>query len=139
MCRNLHETRSEPEKALIDTVLSGFNSKDSARYTSAFGGDAIVIDGIAPYRWTGPNAPGRWFSDAEKWVHEFGVENETIVCDQIFHAAVVGSNAYVVLSATLSFTLKAGQSGSRPRILTFTFAKQGDEWKVQSQAWGRLS
>ena len=125
-------------KALIDTVLDGFNSKDSALYTSAFSGDAVVIDGIAPYRWSGPNAPARWFSDAEKWVHDFGVENETISYDKIAHSAVVGMHAYVVLSATLSFKLK-GQSGNRPGILTFTFAKQGDKWKVGSQAWGRLS
>jgi ketosteroid isomerase-like protein len=125
-------------KALIDTVLGGFNGKDSALYSSAFSGDAVVIDGIAPYRWSGPNAPARWFSDAERWVHEFGVENETIACDRIAHASVVGTHAYVVLSATLSFTVK-GQSDSRPGILTFTFAKQGDKWKVASQAWGRLS
>jgi ketosteroid isomerase-like protein len=125
-------------KAVIDKVLGGFNSKDSALYTSAFSGDAVVIDGIAPYLWSGPNAPARWFSDAEKWVHDFGVENETIACDRIVHAAVVGTHAYVVLSATLSFTLK-GQSGGRPGILTFTFAKQGEQWKVKSQAWGRLS
>lgn len=126
-------------KALIDTVLGGFNSKDSALYNSAFSEDAIVIDGIAPYRWAGPNAPARWFSDGEKWVHDFGVENETIVCDRIAHATVSGTHAYVVLSATLSFSLKGGHSGSRPGILTFTFAKQGDEWRVESQAWGRLS
>ena len=109
-------------------------------YNSAFGGDAVVIDGIVPYRWTGPNAQARWFSDAEKWVHDFGVENETIVCDRIVHATVVGRHAYVVLSATLYFNLKGGQSGgSNPGILTFTFAKQGDTWKVESQAWGRLS
>ena len=125
-------------KALIDTVLDGFNTKDSALYASAFSGDAVVIDGIAPYRWSGPNAPARWFSDAEKWVHDFGVENETIAYDKIAHAAVVGTHAYVVLCATLSFKLK-GQSGSRPGILTFTFAKQGDKWKVESQDWGRLS
>jgi ketosteroid isomerase-like protein len=125
-------------KTLIETELGGFNKKDAALYSSAFAADAVVIDGIAPYRWTGPNAHGRWFSDAERWVHDFGVENETIVCDSIIHAAVVGTHAYVVLSATLSFTLK-GQSGSRPGILTFTFAKQGDNWKVESQAWGRLS
>jgi len=125
-------------KALIDTVLGGFNSKDSALYTNAFSEDAVVIDGIAPYRWSGPNAPDRWFSDAEKWVHDFGVENEAIACDRIAHASVVGTRAYVVLSATLSFTLK-GQSGSRPGILTFTFAKHGDKWKVESQAWGRLT
>lgn len=126
-------------KALIDAVLGGFNNKDSALYNSAFSGDAVVIDGIAPYRWTGPNAQARWFSDAEKWVHDFGVENETLVYDRIVHAAVVGTHAYVVLSATLLFSLKGGQSGSRPGILTFTFAKQGDQWKIESQAWGRLS
>jgi len=126
-------------KALIDKVLVGFNNKDSALYNSAFGRDAVVIDGIAPYRWTGSNAQARWFSDAEKWVHEFGVENETIVCDKIVHAAVVGMYAYVVISATLFFKLKGGQSGSKPGILTFTCAKQGDEWKVGTQAWARLS
>lgn len=125
-------------KPVIDKVLAGFNNKDSALYTSAFSGDAVVIDGIAPYRWSGPNAPTRWFADAEKWAHDFGVENETIAYDKIAHAAVVGTHAYVVLSATLSFKLK-GQSGNRHGILTFTLAKQGDKWKVESQAWGRLS
>lgn len=126
-------------KALIDTVLGSFNRKDSALYNGAFSEDAVVIDGIAPYRWTGPNAQARWFSDAEKWAHDFGVENETIVCDRIVHSTVVGTHAYVVLSATLFFILKAGQSGSKPGILTFTLAKQGNGWKVESQAWARLS
>ena len=126
-------------RALIDAVLGGFNSKDAVLYNSAFGADAVVIDGIAPYRWTGPNAQARWFSDAEKWVHDFGVESENVVCDRIVHASVVGMHAYVVLAATLHFSLNSGESGSKPGILTFTFAKQGDKWKVESQAWGRLS
>jgi ketosteroid isomerase-like protein len=99
----------------------------------------VVIDGIAPYRWTGSNAQARWLSDAEKWLHDFGVEKETLVCDKIVHTAVVGTYAYVVILATLSLALNGGQSGSRQGILTFTFAKQDDEWKVGSQAWGRLS
>jgi len=126
-------------KPVIDKVLHGFNNKDSALYNSAFGADAVVIDGIAPYRWTGSNAQARWFSDAEKWLHDFGVEQETLVIDKIVHSAVVGTSAYVVISATLFLKLKGGQSGSRPGILTFTLAKQGDEWKIGSQAWGRLS
>ena len=125
--------------AVIDKLVSGFNNKDAVLYNSAFSGDAIVIDGIAPYRWTGPDAPAHWFSDAGKWLHDFGVENENLVCDKIVHAAVVGKSAYVVISATLHLKLKGGQSGSRPGILTLTFAKHGDEWKVGCQAWGRLS
>ena len=126
-------------KALIDKLVGGFNNKDFALYDSAFGEDAVVIDGIAPYRWTGSNAQDRWLSDAVKWLHEFGVESENLVCDKIVHAAVVGTYAYVVMAPTLFLKLKAGQTGSRPGILTLTFAKQGDGWKVVSQAWGRLS
>lgn len=110
-----------------------------ALYNGAFGPEAVVIDGIAPYRWAGPNAQARWFADAEKWVHDFGVENETIVCDRIVHASVAEMYAYVVLVATLHFSLKSGENGAKPGILTFTFAKQGDKWRVESQAWGRLS
>jgi ketosteroid isomerase-like protein len=125
-------------KAVIDKALDGFNSKDSAMYNSAFSGDVVIVDGMAPYRWTGSNAQARWFSDAEKWAHDLGVADENIAYDKIVRADAVGTHAYVVLSATLSFTLK-GQSGSRLGILTFTLAKQGAEWKIESQAWGRLS
>ena len=126
-------------QALIDKLVGGFNNKDSALYNSAFSGDAIVIDGIAPYRWTGSNAQARWLSDAVKWLHDFSVENENLVCDKILHAAVVGTDAYVVISATLHLKLKGGQGGSRPGILILTLVKKGDEWKIGSQAWGRLS
>ena len=125
-------------KALIDKALRGFNSKDSALYCSAFAQDAVIVDGMAPYRWTGPNGPGRWFADAEKWAHDLGVADENIGYDRIIRADVIDTHAYVVLSANLSFTLK-GKRASRLGILTFTLEKQGDEWKIGSQAWGRLS
>lgn len=125
-------------KALIDNLVGGFNNKDSALYNSAFGGEVVVIDGMAPYRWTGPNAQGRWFADAEKWAHDLGVADENIAYDKVVRADVVDSHAYIVLSANLSFTLK-GQRASRLGILTFTLVKQGGKWKIESQAWGRLS
>ena len=125
-------------KALIDNLVGGFNNKDSALYNSAFGGEVVVIDGMAPYRWTGPNAQGRWFADAEKWAHDLGVADENIAYDKVVRADVVDKHAYVVLSAKLSFTLK-GQRASRLGVLTFTLAKQGGKWKIESQAWGRLS
>ena len=133
-----HELPGEIQR-LIDKVVSGFNNNDSALYNSAFGSDAVVIDGIAPYRWTGSNAQAQWLSDARKWLHDFGAEKETLTCDKIVHTAVVGAYAYVVISATLVLKLKAGESGRRPGILTFTFTKQRGEWKVGSQTWGRLS
>ena len=64
-------------KAVIDMALTAFNSKKGALFESTFGGEVVVVDGMAPYRWTGPNAQGRWFADAERWAHELGVANET--------------------------------------------------------------
>ena len=125
-------------RAVIDKALGGFNRKDSALYSSAFGGDVVIVDGMAPYRWAGPNAQSRWFSDAEKWAHDLGVADESIAYDRIVRADVVATHAYVVLSANLSFTLK-DQRESRLGILIFTLAKQGEEWKIESQAWGRLN
>jgi hypothetical protein len=93
---------------------------------------------MAPYRWTGPNAQGRWYADAEKWAHHLEVTDENIAYEKIVHSEVVGTNAYVVLSATLSFALK-GQRGTRRGILIFTLTKRGHEWKIESQTWGRLT
>jgi ketosteroid isomerase-like protein len=125
-------------RSLIDPVLTGFNNKDAVLYSSAFGADAVIVDGIAPYRWTGANAQRRWFADAEKWGQELDVTNEIIVNSRIVHSQVDGTHANVVLSATLSFMHK-GQPGSRDGVLIFTLAKQGNEWKIGTQAWGRFT
>ncbi|MES2221811.1 MAG: hypothetical protein V4587_12710 [Acidobacteriota bacterium] len=110
----------------------------TALIDTAFGGEVIVVGGMAPYRWTGPNAQGRWFADAEKWVHDLGVAAEKIEEEKIIHSEVVDMHAYIVLSAALSFQVK-GQPASRNGGLNFTFARKGNNWKIESQAWGRLS
>ena len=38
-------------KAVIDTVLSGFNNKDFVLYNNAFSIDAVFMDGTVAYRW----------------------------------------------------------------------------------------
>jgi hypothetical protein len=134
-CQRKCPPKSKPSSTRCWVALT---AKTPALYNSAFGGDVVIVDGMAPYRWTGLNAQGRWFADAEEWAHDLGVTDENIVYDRIVHAEVVGAHAYVVLSATLFFALK-GQRSSRRGLLTFTFAKQGKEWKIESQAWGRLS
>jgi hypothetical protein len=45
-------------QTLIATHISSFNTQNRERFFSVFGDTAIIIDGIAPYRWLNPNAPG---------------------------------------------------------------------------------
>ena len=58
--------------ALINTALVAFNHKDSAAFKSTFGGDVVIVDGFAPFRWIGPGAAARWWDDAETWAKTGG-------------------------------------------------------------------
>ena len=60
-------------KSLIDNHIDGFNTQNIELFLGVFGDTAIIIDGIAPYRWLNPNAPANWLADVEKWRKGLGV------------------------------------------------------------------
>jgi len=130
---------SKEIKAVVDSVLGAFNSKNSKLFNDSFGGEVAIIDGFAPFRWTGPNAQARWWAEAERWGEELGVASEHISVEKTLHCQVVGTRAYAVLSATLTIGLKKGESIIRPGILIYTLIKLGGEWKAELQTWGRLN
>jgi hypothetical protein len=63
-------------QTLIETHINAFNTQNVELFRSVFGDDAIIIDGITPYRWLNPNAPANWLADVEKWREAFQVSYE---------------------------------------------------------------
>ena len=124
-------------QSLIDSHINAFNTQDNNLLFSVFGDTAIIIDGIAPYRWLNPNAPAKWIADVEKWRQDLGVTKEHLSYEMGFWN-VEGSAAYVVISGTLTVTIK-GQSVVRTGTLAYTFANRDGVWKIEAQAWGRTS
>jgi len=124
-------------QALIDTHINGFNTQDNDLFLSVFGDTAIVIDGIAPYRWLNPNAPANWLADVAKWRADLGVTHEHLSYETDFWN-VEGSSAYAVVSGTLNLTVR-GHSVVRTGTLAYTFANRSGVWKIEAQAWGRTS
>jgi hypothetical protein len=124
-------------QTLLDAHINGFNTQDNELFLSAFGDTAIIIDGIAPYRWLNPNAPANWLTDVAKWRADLGVTHEHLSYEMGFWN-VEGSSAYVVISGTLTVTIK-GQSVVRTGTLAYTFANRDGVWKIEAQAWGRTS
>jgi hypothetical protein len=102
-----------------------------------FGHTAIIIDGIAPYRWLNPGAPANWLADVEKWRDGLGVTSERLSYEMGFWN-VEGSSAYAVISGTLTLAVK-GQSVVRTGTLAYTFRNRDGVWKTEAQAWGRTS
>ena len=107
-------------QSLIDAHINAFNTQDNNLFLSVFGDTAIIIDGIAPYRWLNPNAPAKWMTDVEEWRKGLGVTTEHLSYE-IGLWNVEGSSAYAVISGTLTITIK-GQSIVRTGTLAYTFA-----------------
>jgi hypothetical protein len=124
-------------QTLIDTHVNGFNTQDDNLFLSVFEETAIIIDGIAPYRWLNPNAPANWLADVAKWRENLGVTYEHLSYEMGFWN-VEGASAYVVISGTLTVTIN-GQSVVRTGTLAYTFANRDGVWKIEAQAWGRTS
>ena len=124
-------------QTLIDNHIKGFNNHDNDLFLSVFGDTAIIIDGIAPYRWLNPNAPANWLADVDKWRENLGVTSENLSYEMGFWN-VEESSAYAVISGTLAVTIK-GQSVVRTGTLAYTFANRDGVWKIEAQAWGRTS
>ena len=124
-------------QSLIETHVDAFNTQNAELFASVFGDTAIVIDGIAPYRWLNPNAPANWLADVAKWRDDLGVTHEHLTYEPGF-CTVEGSHAYAVISGRLSVTI-AGQNAVRTGTLAYVFAKNEGEWKIEAQAWGRTS
>ena len=124
-------------QTLIDAHINGFNTQDNDLFLSVFGDTAIIIDGIAPYRWLNPNAPANWLADVEKWREGLGVTYEHLSYEMGFWN-VGGTSAYAVIPGTLTVTIK-GQSVIRTGTLAYTFANRDGVWKIEAQAWGRTS
>ena|SRR5437764_678381 len=124
-------------QALIEDHINGFNTQNTELFVRVFGDTAIIIDGIAPYRWLNPNAAANWLADVEKWRENLGVSHEHLSYEMGFWN-VEGSYAYAVVAGTLTVTIK-GQAVVRTGTLAYTFSKHAGEWKIDAQAWGRTS
>ena len=59
-------------QTLIDNHINAFNTQNIELFLRVFGDTAVIIDGIAPYRWLNPNAPANWLADVEKWRKNLG-------------------------------------------------------------------
>ena len=124
-------------QSLIEAHINGFNTQDTDLFLSVFGDSAVIVDGIAPYRWLNPNAPANWLMDVEQWREDFNVSDEHLSYEMGFWN-VEGSSAYAVISGTLTVTIK-GQSVVRAGTLAYTFGNCDGVWKIEAQAWGRTS
>lgn len=117
-------------QVLVQSHVNGFNAHNAELFISVFDDTAVIIDGIAPYRWLTPNAPARWLADVGKWRDAFDATYEHLAYEVGF-CAMEGSPGYAVLSANVTLTLK-GENVVRTGTLAYRCAKQRETWKIEA-------
>ena len=122
---------------LIRQHVEAFNAADISALNEVFSDTAIIVDGIAPYRWLNPHAPEKWMADADKWRAGLGVTSERFTYELSFWT-VEGDFAYAAVTGSLTVSLK-DQNIVRNGILAYTFAKIAGTWKIEAQTWARLT
>lgn len=92
--------------------------------------DAMIFDGVAPYRWKGPDACENWRKDTLANLSKRGVTGAHLVLGDPNLLEVSGDDAYASFPATMTFQADGKNVSVPGSTLTLTVHKVGSTWKI---------
>jgi len=120
--------------ALAQATVNATNSNDATKLAGLYTNNAVVVDELDPFAWTGTEPGVTWCTRVKKEL----VKNKATG----FHATAYapseymnhGSTAYLIVPMKLA-ALLAGKPFTELGTMTYTFAKVSGVWKISSQIW----
>ncbi len=115
--------------APIDALVAAMNRSDDRAIAALMTPDAVIVDEVVPYRWTGPRAEQRWSHDDGLLIGKRGVSashsargNPTFVHRDATHA-------YVIVPLAYDYT-RGGQRQHETGLWTIVMAKGEQGWRI---------
>ncbi|MDG5485566.1 YybH family protein [Mycolicibacterium gadium] len=121
--------------AVVQQYIDGFNRGDVEQMAAAFADSAAILDGMAPHLWQGPTATRDWYRDVLTEGELHGASGYCVTLADPVHNNVTGDSAYVVVPATMTFTVKGTQMTQTGAFFTVALRKQADGWRIAAWAW----
>ena len=121
-------------EAPIKAMMVGFNTGDIAAVKALHVAAPTIVDEIAPFRWSGPNAFDSWLGDLGKSEAAEGKTKGVVWFGTPVREEVVGDHAYVVTPCSYTYTQK-GKRFRESGLATFVLVKVGADWKIESWTW----
>ena len=121
--------------AVIQQYIDGFNQCDIEQMAAAFADSAAILDGMAPHLWQGPEATRDWYRDVLTEGELHGASGYFVTLAEPVHNNVTSDSAYVVVPATMTFTVKSTQVTQTGAFFTVALRKQTDGWRIAAWAW----
>jgi len=125
---------SSPLEA-VGQYIDAFNNGDPEVMAATFDSPGSILDGMAPHLWQGPTATEDWYRDvlAEGELHD--ASGYFVTLGQPLHENVTGDRAYVVVPATMTFTVDGKKVTQTGAVFTVALRQRPDGWRIAAWAW----
>jgi hypothetical protein len=101
--------------AAVRQYVDGFNKGDVKAMAATCAAPASILDGLPPHAWQGPTACEDWYGDVMAAGEREGATGYFVTLGEPWHVDIHGDRAYMVVPATMTFSVhgkQATQSGS---------------------------
>jgi hypothetical protein len=121
-------------EAPIRVFIDSFNKGDVPAAAATHEKVVVIIDEIAPYRWSGAGAFDAWLGALAADSKAKGITDETVTISDPTRELVTGADAYVVVPAVYRFKQKGV---AMAEVAQFAFALHKGEagWKIAGWTW----
>ncbi|MGO8937373.1 MAG: YybH family protein [Mycobacterium sp.] len=129
---------NDPMAAVLQYV-DAFNTGDPKAMAAACADPIQILDGMSPHVWQGPTAAEDWWRDVLTEGEHLGASGYHISLGEPRHVDVTGDYAYVVVPATMTFSIQGKQVTQTGSFFTVALRNVGAEWRLTAWAWAKGS
>ena len=117
-------------RAFIDDVNLGNMPAALARLTR----DVCIVEDIAPFRWTGPEAGSQWLAAMAANAERLGVTAIAMMPGEPRRVEVDGDRGYCIIPGRV--TLQGPEVAlAEEGLITFAMRLEGGRWKIAALTW----
>jgi hypothetical protein len=121
--------------AAVRAYIDGFNQGDVEQMAAVFADSASILDGMAPHLWQGPAATREWYRDVLAEGELLGASGYFVTIGDPVHNDTTEGSAYVVVPATMTFTVRGNAVTQTGAFFTVALHQDGGQWRIAAWAW----
>jgi len=125
--------------AAVRQYIDAFNTGDAEAMAAVCSDPMQILDGMAPHVWQGPTATEDWYRDVLTEGDHLRASGYHITLDEPRHVDVTDNHAYVVVPATMRFTLQGKQVTQTGSLFSVALGKAATQWRLTAWAWAKGS
>jgi ketosteroid isomerase-like protein len=130
-------TSTTDPMAAVRQYVDYFNQGDVKAMAATCAVPASILDGLPPHVWQGPTACEDWHRDVMAAGEREGATGYIVTLGEPWHVDITGDCAYVVVPATMAFTVHGKQATQSGSIFTVALRQLAAGWRITAWAWAK--